>query len=65
MLFGIPPSEMFPHVCTLVEEETMRKVDRLQMALGNNNTLAALRKRELLSLAKKRAVISDNNLEGV
>lgn len=63
VLFGIPPSAMFPHAYALVEEKVMRNIYRLHLALNNTTSLSGLRKRELFSLALKRAVGKPNSLE--
>ena len=63
VIFGIPPSAMFPHAYALVEEKVMRNIYRLHLALNNTTSLSGLRKRELFSLALKRAVGKPNTLE--
>lgn len=65
VIFGIPPSAMFPHVYALVEEKVMRNIYRLHLALKNTTSLSGLRKRELFSLALKRAIGKPNILEKV
>jgi len=65
VIFGIPPSAMFPHVYTLVEEEVVRNIYNFHLALGKTNTLSGLRKQELCELALKRAVTKTNPLEGI
>ena len=65
VIFGMPPSAMFPHVYTLVEEKVMRNIYRLHLALKNTTNLTELRKRELFSLALKRAVGKPKTLEGI
>ena len=65
VIFGIPPSAMFPHVYTLVEEEVVRNIYNFHLALGNTNTLSGLRKRGLCDLVLKRAVSKTNPLEGI
>ena len=65
VIFGMPPSAMFPHVYTLVEEKVMRNIYRLHLALKNTTNLTELRKRELFSLALKRAVDKSYTLEGI
>ncbi len=65
VIFGIPPSAMFPHVHTLIEEKVMRNIYRLHLALSNTTNLSGLRKRELCSLILKRAISKPNKLEGV
>ena len=65
VIFGVPPSAMFPHVYALVEEEVMRNIYHLHLALKNTTTLSGLRKRELLSLALKRAIGKPNTLERI
>lgn len=65
VIFGIPPSAMFPQVYTLVEEEVVRNIYNFHLALGNTNTLSGLRKRELCELALERAITKTNPLEGI
>ncbi len=65
VIFGIPPSAMFPHVYTLVEEEVVRNIYNFHLALGKTNTLSGLRKQELCDVALKRAVTKTNPLEGI
>ncbi len=55
VIFGIPPSAMFPHAYTLVEDRVMWNISQLHLALENTNSLSGLRKRELCELALKRA----------
>lgn len=63
VIFGIPPSAMFPRIHALVEEKTMQNIYRLHLALSQTTSLSGLRKRELLSLALKRAITKPNILE--
>ncbi|OIQ90053.1 hypothetical protein GALL_280520 [mine drainage metagenome] len=65
VIFGIPPSAMFPHVYTLVEEEVVRTVYDYHLALGNTKTLSGLRKRQLCEVVLKRAVTKTSHLEGI
>ena len=65
VIFGIPPSVMFPHIHTFVEERVMRNIYRFRLALRNTTNLSELRKRELCALVLKRAVSKSNKLEGV
>ena len=54
VLFGIPPTEMFPHAFTLVEERVARDVYERHEALTDTTSLKGLRKRELFSLVLER-----------
>ena len=45
VIFGIPPSAMFPQVYTLVEEEVVRNIYGYHLALGSTSTPSGLRKR--------------------
>jgi DNA-binding XRE family transcriptional regulator len=56
VIFGIPPSAMFPYAYASVEEEVMRNIYRKDLALQNTTSLAGLRKRDLFALALKRAI---------
>lgn len=60
VIFGIPPSAMFPNGYALVEEKVMRNIYRLHLAIKNTTSLSGLRKRELFSLALKRAADRPN-----
>jgi len=63
VIFGIPPSTMFPNIYTLVEEEVIRNIYKYHLALGKTNTLSGLRKRQMCELVLKRAVTTSNQLE--
>ena len=65
VIFGIPPSAMFPHVYTLVEDRVMWNIAQLHLALENTTSLAGLRKRELCELALKRATGKSNPTKGI
>jgi len=58
VIFGIPPSAMFPNAYSLVEERVMRDIYRLHAALSETTNPSDLRKRELFSLALNRAISS-------
>ena len=60
VIFGIPPRAMFPHTHALVEEKVMRNIYQQHLALSNTTNLSGLRKRELFSLALKRAIGGPN-----
>jgi len=65
VIFGIPPSEMFPHVYTLVEDRIMRNICKLHSALEKTTSLSGLRKRELCERALKRAKGESSSLERI
>ena len=65
VIFGIPPSEMFPHVYTVVEDRVMWNLYQLHLAMENSTSLSGLRKRELCELALQRATGKPNPFEGV
>lgn len=65
VLFGIPPSAMFPHAYDLVEERVVRDVYRRHLALEHTTNPLELRKRELFALALERAISSPNALERI
>lgn len=65
VIFGIPPSAMFPHVYTLVEDRVMWNICQLHSALEKTTSLSGLRKRELCELALKRATGKPNALQGI
>ena len=62
VIFGIPPSQMFPQVYTLVEDRIMWNIYELHSALEKTTSLSGLRKRELCELALKRAVSKPRHL---
>lgn len=55
VIFGVPPSTMFPETYALAEEEVMRNMYRMDQALSNITNLTGIRKRELCKLALNRA----------
>ena len=63
-IFGIPPETLFPQLCTEIEERTMQNIYRLREGQLQITTPSAVRKRELLEDAMKRA-ISSSNPQGV
>ena len=65
VIFGIPPSAMFPHVYTLIEERVMGNIGQSHLALEKTTSLAGLRKRQLFELALNRAIERPNPLEGI
>lgn len=65
VIFGIPPSAMFPHVYTLVEDRVMWNIGQLHSALEKTTSLSGLRKRELCQLALDRATGKPDSLEGI
>ncbi len=65
VIFGIPPSVMFPHVYTLVEDKVMWNIYQLHSALEKTTSLSELRKRELCELALKRAVSKPRHFDGI
>ena len=60
VIFGIPPSAMFPHVYTLVEDGSHVEHLQLHSALEKTTSLSGLRKRELCELVLKRATGKTN-----
>ena len=65
VIFGIPPSAMFPHIYTQVEDKVMWNIYQLHSDLEKTTSLAGLRKRELCELALKRAKGQPDVLEGI
>jgi hypothetical protein len=65
VIFGIPPSAMFPHVYTRVEDRVMWNIHQLHLALENTTSLSAQRKRELFEVALKRATDKSAPDEGL
>jgi transcriptional regulator with XRE-family HTH domain len=56
VIFGVPPSTMFPDAYALAEDEVMRNMCQIDQRLENTTSLSDLRKRELFGLALERAV---------
>src|SRR5438552_15402407 len=56
VIFGIPPSAMFPHVYTQVEDRVMWNIAQLHSALEKTTSLSGSRKRQLCDLALQRAL---------
>lgn len=65
VIFGIPPSEMFPHVHSLVEDRVMWNICQLHSALEKTTSVSGLRKRQLCELALERATGKPKPLEGI
>jgi|CXWL01.1.fsa_nt_gi transcriptional regulator with XRE-family HTH domain len=65
VIFGVPPSIMFPDAHALVEEEVMRNMYRMDQALSNTTSLAGIRKRELFNFALKRALSTSRSQKEV
>lgn len=65
VIFGIPPSAMFPDAYASVEEAVMRNIYRKDLALSHTTSLSGLRKRELFALALQRAVRNPKLAKGV
>ena len=64
-IFGVAPSIMFPDTYTLVEEEVIRNMGRMDLALQNTINPSDLRKRELFSLALSRVIGRSPSSAGV
>jgi transcriptional regulator with XRE-family HTH domain len=62
VIFGVPPSTMFPNAYALAEEEVMRNMYRMDQALENTTSIQGMRKRELFALALERAVRKPKSL---
>lgn len=56
VIFGIPPSAMFPDAYASIEDRVMRNIYRKDLAHKNTTSCSGLRKRELFALALKRAI---------
>ena len=65
VIFGVPPSEMFPHVFTVVEDRVMWNIYQLHSAKEKSTSLEDLRKRELCELALGRSVGKPSRLPGI
>ena len=55
VLFGVAPADMFPSVHRQVEERVIQSAYHMHQGLAHLTSLPALRKRELLESALKRA----------
>jgi transcriptional regulator with XRE-family HTH domain len=56
VIFGIPPSAMFPYAYSLVEERVIGDIYRLHLSLRDTSNPSDLRKRELFALALDRSI---------
>jgi len=56
VIFGVPPRVMFPNLYGYAEENTIGRVYKLLQKLKKDGSAAAIRKRQLLELAFKRAI---------
>lgn len=56
VIFGIPPSAMFPDAYASIEDRVMRNIYRKDLACSHTTSLSGLRKRELFALALRRAI---------
>lgn len=57
VIFGIPPSDMFPDIYARVEDRVMRSIGQFHLALEHTTSPEGLRKRELCEAALRRAVL--------
>jgi len=65
VIFGVPPSIMFPDTHALAEEEVMRNMYQMDQALSNTTSLSGLRKRELFTIALRRALVVSRSVKKV
>ena len=64
VIFGVAVSALFPDLHTRVEEQVMRNVYRLHLALSHTTNLSGLRKRELCAQILARATGKLPKLQG-
>lgn len=65
VIFGVPPATMFPDTFTLIEEEVIRNMHRMDQRLAHTTNPIGMRKRELCGLALERAVQRTNSHDAV
>lgn len=65
VLFGIPARSCFPKLYAEVEETVLARAATLYEHLDNETSKNAIRKKEFLSTALKRAITRDNKTKGV
>lgn len=65
VLFGIPPRSCFPKLYANIEETVLARAATLYERLDNETSKTAIRKKEFLSAALKRAITRNNKTEGV
>jgi len=56
VIFGVAPSEMFPHAFTVVEDRVIWNIQQHHSALQKSTSPSGIRKRELYEKAMKRAL---------
>lgn len=65
VLFGISPRSFFPKLYANIEETVLARAATLYEHLDNETSRIAIRKKEFLSAALKRAITRNNKTEGV
>lgn len=60
VIFGTPPSDMFPHTYALVEDRVMRNIYTLNERLRTATSPQELRKQKLTLQALQRAITRSN-----
>ncbi|MCK9345039.1 MAG: helix-turn-helix domain-containing protein [Candidatus Pacebacteria bacterium] len=65
VLFGLSPKQCFPKVYEEIEESVLARAATLYEDLDQRTGKVALRKKEFLSAALKRAITRINELQGV
>lgn len=65
VLFGLTPRSFFPKLYTDIEEAVLARAATLYKRLDKETSHTAMRKKEFLSAALKRAITHLNEIEGV
>lgn len=65
VLFGLMPRSVFPKLYTDIEEAVLARASALYERLDKKTSRVAMRKKEFLSAALKRAITRLNEIEGV
>lgn len=65
VLFGVTPSSFFPKFYADIEEAVLSRAAMLYKRLDKETSRVAMRKKEFLSVALKRAITRLNEIEGV
>ena len=64
ILFGVAPRELLPQLYEEIEDAVMARASELYEKVESDTSQSAMRKKELLSAALKRAIIRHNNKPG-
>jgi len=65
VLFGVPARSCFPKLYAEIEETVLARAATLYERIDNETSKTAIRKKEFLATALKRAITRNNKTEGV